>query len=413
MTDAQASQELRPAKWLDRSSPPHLLSLVLIAGLGALCMNIFLPSLPSMARFFAADYTVMQLAVSAYLAATAVLQLMIGPLSDRYGRRPVLLVCLVIFLGATFVCTQTDDVLIFLIFRMVQATVASGFVLSRAIVRDMVSAEKAASMIGYVTMGMAVVPMIGPMIGGILDELFGWQASFIALFAFGLLVLCVAWLDLGETNTHRSASFSAQVRTYPELLRSRRFWGYTLVASAASGAFFAFLGGGPWVATEVLGMSPGQLGTYFAFIAGGYMVGNFISGMISERMGINPMMLMGACIACAGLVLAICLFLAGLGSPLALFGTTGLVGLGNGMLLPSANAGMVSVRPHLAGSASGLGGAMMIGGGAAISAITGLLMGPETGAYPLLLMMLASSALSILGALYVIKVASQVESEQS
>lgn len=391
------------ARWLDRTSAPHIVTLVLIAGLGALNMNIFLPSLPSMAVYFEADYAIVQLAISGYLAATALLQLIIGPLSDRFGRRPVMLASLGIFLLATLACVLTTNIYWFLFFRMVQAAVASGLALSRAIVRDMVAPDKAASMIGYVTMGMALVPMFGPMIGGALDEWQGWQASVLFTGLFGLIVLVIVWLDMGETNSHKSASFGAQFRAYPELVTSRRFWGYALAAAFASGAFFAFLGGGPYVATQFLGMSPGGLGLYFGLVALGYMLGNFLSGQFAERIGINTMMLWGGATASFGLMVGIAAFVLGHVSPVTLFGTVGFVGIGNGLTLPSANAGMVSVRPHLAGSASGLGGAVMIGGGAALSAVTGALLGPQTGPWPLLGMMFVSSVFCLVTTLYVIR----------
>jgi MFS transporter, DHA1 family, multidrug resistance protein len=349
--------------WLNRQTPPHIVTLVVLAGLGALNMNMVLPSLPSLAQHYRADYAVVALAVSAYLAVTAVLQLFLGPLSDRFGRRPVVLGSLGVFLVATVGCIVAPTIAWFLFFRMVQAAVASGIVLSRAIVRDMVPAEDAASMIGYVTMGMALMPMVGPMIGGFLDQAFGWEAVFVLTFAVGLFATWLIWADLGETHRHRSASFAAQFRSYPELARSRRFWGYAITAALASGAFFAFLGGGPWVASEVLGMTPAMLGFYFGFIAVGYMGGNFLSGRFAAQVGLNRMMLWGGVVASLGMVLALVLFAVGLQTPLSFFGSILFVGVGNGLLLPSANAGMVSVRPHLAGSASGLGGALMIGGG--------------------------------------------------
>ncbi len=405
MDSADPSSAAPETVWMRRDTPPHITTLVLIAGLGALNMNIFLPSLPSMAAFFEADYSVVSLAVSAYLAVTGALQLIVGPLSDRFGRRPVMLGSLAIFLAASIGCLLAEDVWTFLAFRMIQATVATGLVLSRAVVRDLVGPAQAASMIGYVTMGMALVPMVGPAIGGKLDEMIGWQASFGVVIGFGVIVAAIVWFDMGETNRNRSASMTAQFKQYPELVTSYRFWGYVLVAAFASGAFFAFLGGGPYVATEVLGISPAQVGYYFALIALGYMFGNFLSGAFSERVGVNGMMLAGSIIAAAGMSAGLGLFLFGVHHPLSLFGAIFFVGLGNGLTLPSANAGMVSIRPKLAGSASGLGGAVMIGGGAALSALTGALLEPGRGAYPLLIMMLLSSVLSIVAALFVIRVA--------
>ena len=148
-------------------------------------MNIFLPSLTSISDWYDADYALAQLAISAYIATTAMLQILIGPLSDRYGRRPVIIGALVIFILASIGCLLATDIYTFLAFRMIQAAIATGLVLSRAIIRDIAEPAKAASMIGYVTMGMSLAPMIGPALGGWLDHLFGWQASFAILLAAG------------------------------------------------------------------------------------------------------------------------------------------------------------------------------------------------------------------------------------
>ncbi|KFB10111.1 multidrug effflux MFS transporter [Nitratireductor basaltis] len=390
---------------IDRTTPPHILTLVIAAATAAVSMNVFLPVLPEMATFFAADYAVVQLAVSLYLGATAILQLFIGPASDRFGRRPVMLFCFSVFVVSTLAAIFAPTIEILLALRICQAFSAAGMVLSRAIVRDMVEANEAASRIGYVTMGMTAAPMVGPLIGGILGEIYGWQAPFYLMLGFGLFALTVVYLDLGETNHTQSASLGGQFRNYPELFKSRRFWGYSATAAFTSGAFFAFLGGGPFVATELLGLSPSQYGMYFALITFGYMIGNYCSGRFSARIGINRMMLAGNLAAICGMVISLLLFAAGFMHALALFGPSFLVGLGNGITLPNANAGVVSVRPHLAGSASGLGGALQIGGGAALSVISGALLSVESGPFPLVLVMLGSAACGILATLYVMRIA--------
>ncbi|WP_339765538.1 multidrug effflux MFS transporter [uncultured Hoeflea sp.] len=397
--------------FLDRTTPPHIATLVVIAGLSALNMNLILPSLPGIATYYQADYALVQLAVSGYLAVTGLLQLIIGPLSDRYGRRPVLIVSLIIFLVATALTPFAPNIETFLAIRMLQAGVVSGMVLSRAIVRDIVGTEQAASMIGYVTMGMTLAPMVGPALGGVMEELFGWQSVFALLFIFGLAVLFLLLTDLGETNRNRSPSMLKQFGAYPELVRSRRFWGYSLTATFASGSFFSFLGGGPFVATRILDMQPSELGLYFMFIALGYMTGNFLSGRFASRIGLNRMMVTGCIISTFGMILTLVLFLAGFWHPLTFFGPIFFLGLGNGVTLPSANAGIVSVRPHLAGSASGLGGAMMIGGGAGLSALAGAILSAETGPYPLIFVMLSSCILSVLATLYVIHVENSLDAD--
>ena len=388
---------------LDRKTPPHIGTLVIITGMAAMVMNMFLPSLPTMAEYFQADYRLMQLSVALFLGAIAVLQIFIGPLSDRFGRRPVLLVGLAVFLLATIGCLTATSAEVFLVFRMGQAAVGVAMVLSRAIARDMFDESRAASMIGYITMGMAVVPMISPAIGGALDEAFGWKANFLVFLVLGLAVFWLVWADVGETNSAKSTSFRQQVSDYPELLLSPRFWGYCLAAAFASGAFFAYLGGAPFVGSVVYGLPPSQLGVFFGAPALGYMAGNFLSGRYSVTFGVNRMVLWGAVASTIGVAISLALSLSGLGSVYTFFGFMIFIGLGNGMILPNATAGMLSVRPHLAGTASGLGGAIMMGGGAALSALAGALLKPGSGPFPLLWIMLIVSVLAIAAILLVIR----------
>ena len=205
---------------------PHLVTLVMAAAIGPLAMNVFLPSLPGMARHFDTDYAVMQLAVSLYLGATALLQLFIGPASDRFGRRPVMLVCFAIFLVGTVAAVYAPTVEALLVCRLLQAFSSAGMVISRAVVRDTVGTAEAASQIGYITMGMSVVPMVGPMIGGFLDELYGWQAGF--------------WLTLGlrRGRTRRGALRSRRDQPQPvgQLRRAVPRLSGTARLAAASGA---------------------------------------------------------------------------------------------------------------------------------------------------------------------------------
>lgn len=391
------------SKFLDRRTPPHISTLILLAGLSALTMNIFLPSLPGMAAWFGVPYALMQLSVALYLALSAVLQILIGPISDRYGRRNVLLWSLVLFLIATVGTLVAPNATAFLVFRMAQAVIAAGMVLSRAVVRDMVPDAEAASMIGYVTMGMSIVPMIGPILGGVLEEAIGWQANFGLLLVLGLFTLWMTWADLGETATIRPVTLGDQMRQYPQLLRSQRFWGYALCAAFSSGSFFAYLGGAPYVGTEVFNLSASGVGALFALTAVGYAAGNFVAGRFSVRIGMNRMVYIGALITMGGLATLAAVTLGGVHSAYVFFGFTTFVGFGNGMTLPNANAGMLSIKPELAGTASGLGGAIMIGGGAALAALAGAMLGPGGSETPLVLLMLASSIGSVASILWVMR----------
>ena len=396
---------LPEAEFLDRRTPPRLVTLVLLTGLSSLAMNLMLPSLPQMATYFHAPYALMQLAVSLYLALSAVLQIVIGPISDRFGRRPVLLGGLALFLLATIGTLLAPNATVFLIFRMAQAVVTVGMVLSRAVVRDMVEGPRAASMIGYVTMGMSLVPMVGPVIGGALQEVFGWHSNFVMLLALGLVVAALTWFDLGETAVTSRRSFAEQVRLYPALLGAPRFWAYCGTATFASGCFYAFLGGAPFVGAKVFGLSPTAIGAAFVLPSVGYMAGNFLAGRYSVRVGMNRMVLLGTMITTLGMAVLAVLTWAGHSGAYLFFGAMITLGLGNGTALPNANAGMLSIRPELAGTASGLGGAIVIGGGAALSALAITLLPPGSGELPLILLMLASSAVSTLAILPLLGVA--------
>ncbi|MDF2234618.1 multidrug effflux MFS transporter [Albimonas sp. CAU 1670] len=383
------------------TTPPRLLTLILLTAGTAVTLNLFVPSLAHIAEHFGVSYAAAGWLVSGYLGVTAVLQLIIGPLSDRFGRRPVLLTCLGAFLAASLGCLLAQDFGTLLAFRLLQGAMIAGSALAPAIVRDMLPPAEAASRIGYIGTAMALGPILGPSIGGLLDAGFGWRAAFAlyALIALGLI--CVVWRDLGETNARRTADFGRQFREYPELLRSRRFWGCALCMACSVGAFFAFIAGAPLIAREALGISPAALGIALGSITTGFAAGAFLSGRYAARVGLTGMMLAGRVAACAGLAGGLLLALSGHVSVASVFGATLFVGFGNGLTMPSANAGAVSVRPRLAGSAAGLAGALNVGGGAAITAGVTAAISFDPRASVLLGLMLALSFLGLLAAAWV------------
>lgn len=389
-------------RFLDRTTPPHIVTLVLLSGIAAMNMSAFLPSLPRMTEHFQTSFGVMQISVSGYLALTAIVQLMVGPLSDRYGRRNVVIAAMSIFTVASMACATADSIEVFMFFRLMQGAVATGIVLSRAVVRDMVPQDQAASMIGYVTMGMALVPMFAPMIGGALDQAFGWRSVFWALTATGAVITLLSWADQGETVSGDGVSFSQQLKDYPELLSSQRFWGYVLTTAFASGAFFAFLGGGPFVASTVFGLSPFWVGVCFGIPAIGYATGNYLTGRYAVRFGVNRLVFMGSLIGAVGLSFAVVLTLIVGENVFLFFSFCTIIGLGNGLVIPNASAGMLSVRPHLAGTASGLGSATMIAGGAALSVLGGASLSWGSGGLPLLIIMASTMCFSLMSISFVL-----------
>ena len=405
-------QPFAKARFLDRRTPPHIGTLILLSGTGAVAMNMFLPSLPAMAVHFETDAGVMQLSVTLYLAMNAVFQIFLGPLSDRFGRRKVTLVSMAIFTLAAWASIYAETIEMFLVYRAIQAASVAGLVLGRAAIRDQYGMDDAASMIGYVTMGMAVVPMVGPAIGGLLEESFGWVSNFWVFAGLGVAMTLLVYFDMGETNRNMTPDMTTQFQSYPELFRARRFWAYCLAAATSAGAYFAYLGGAPFVGAEVYGLDPAALGFYFGAPAVGYLIGNGISGRFARKMGVNVMIMAGASVTASGMTICLILLLSIQDpGPLVFFGGVSAIGLGNGMLLPSATSGMMSVRPHLAGSASGIGGAFITAGGALFAALAGAVSTPEGGALPLVIIMLSTSVMPLFCMAYVMNRERQVSTE--
>jgi MFS transporter, DHA1 family, multidrug resistance protein len=378
---------------------PRLSTLILLSALGILPINIFLPSLTNMAAEFRVDYGIVGLALAAYAAVSACLQIIMGPLSDRFGRRPVILWGLAIFVIATVGCVVAPDVWTFLACRMIQAVIAPTYAVALAVIRDTTSTEQAASKIGYVATAWAVAPMLGPSFGGLLDEAFGWRASFWFLVIFGIAVFVLCWIDLRETNRSPSNTIAEQFRAYPELLGSRRFWAYASCMAFSVGTFYAFLAGAPLAASSAFNLSPPTLGLYMGSITGGFMFGSFLSGRFASRLQLTTTLIAGRVIACVGLLLGLILYFAGVEHVMALFGPCMFVGVSNGLTMPSANAGAISVRRKLTGSAAGLASAISVTGGATMSSIAGAVLTPENAHYALLLVMLGSATIALAAAL--------------
>ena len=390
------------ARYLDRTTQPHIATLIMLASISAISMNMFLPSLPEMATHFGTSTATMGLAVGVYLGSSAVVQVIAGPVSDYFGRRPVILGSLLLFTIVTFAINFAPNLTVFFILRAAQAIAATTMILSRAIVRDTTSTEQSGSRIAYVTMGMSIAPMISPAVGGYVQLHFGWQGNFWILGAIGAICLVIDYFDQGETAPKSGGNLLGQFKQYPQLLKSQRFWGYCLASAFGSGAFFAYIGGAPFVGSVVYGLAPDTLGIYFGAPALGYFVGNFLSGRYSVKVGSDRMVVLGLIVSMIGLSIPAALSCAGQASALTFFGFMFFVGLGNGMTIPNATAGMLSIFPRLAGTASGLGSAIMIGGGAALSAVAGIILNTATTDFPLIILMLASVILGLVCITYVL-----------
>jgi len=379
-------------------TPPRLLTLILLTGLSVLSLNMFLPSLSQIAIGLEAPYTTVSLAISGYLAVSSVLQLIMGPLSDLIGRRPVILAGLAVFILASIGCALATDIRVFLGFRVLQGAVISGMVLSRAIIRDMAPPQEAARLMGQVGVAMALAPLLGPVLGGGLDEIFGWRANFVAFALMGIAMLAISWRDLGETNLTPSATFTAQFKTYPELFKSALFWAYTACLVFSVGGFYAFLGGAPQVGESEFGLTPALLGVGMGSISAGFMLGNYLTGRYVGRVSMLSLIILGRWVATLGPLAAMGLIWLGYMHPVVMFGGAIFVGLGNGLTLPGANAGVMSVHPRLAGSASGLSGALTVAGGAVLTSGVAVLVVGSLGIYALMGAMVLTSVAGLVAA---------------
>ncbi len=380
---------------------PPVLALVAVSALSPFAINAIVPSMPAIEHVFDTNYARVQLILSMFLAAVAVSQIVIGPLSDRFGRRPVLLVGFAIFICACAASPFAPSIEALIAMRVVQgASGCVGIVLGRAIVRDLFERRQAASMLGYVTMGLAVAPMVAPSIGGQLQVLFDWTAIFWFMALLGIVCLVVTWALVPETNLHPTPrlSFGSMFRDFGVLLRDADFLLFSACSSLSTGVFFAFLGGAPYVSERMLHLSPGVYGLWFAVAPLGYATGNFISGRFTERFGVARMILGGSVIGFIAAALPGLFFMSGLASAATLFMPMMLIGVANGLALPSAISGAISVRPEIAGAAAGLSGSAQIGTGAVLSAITGAALAGGSATPMFALMAIAALLAAVVGA---------------
>ena len=370
--------------FLDGRSPPHISTLAILAGVSAMNMSIFLPSLPSMAKEFDVDYGTMQIFISGYFLSLAFFQLIIGPVSDRIGRKPTMIAAFVLFTLSTLICEITTNFYVFLFFRMLQAGVAAGFVLGRAIIRDIVPMEHAASMIGYVTMAMTIMPMLAPAVGGVLEEQLNWRYSLRLMYFMGVISLLLIWFDQKETLNKNEISEANFLEDYKELFLNKDFWFYVIVMGFSVGSYFSFLTGAPVISAEYFQLAPSVQGYLFAILGLGFFLGNFLTGRFAMKIGPNSLMLWGCFIAIIGPLLQVLIYLNFSFGPLSFFAPMFLVGLGQGLIVPNAAAGIVSVNPKLAGSASGLGATIQVMIGGILAFITGYIIADYVSPLPLI-----------------------------
>ncbi|MGA7486974.1 MAG: multidrug effflux MFS transporter [Xanthobacteraceae bacterium] len=375
-------------------TPWRLLALLIaMTGVSSLSLNILVPAIPGLVTKFAADPAQVQLTISLYLMGLAGAQLVFGPLSDRFGRRPVVLAGLALATVASTAAIFAASIASLILARVAQSLGAStGQTIGRAIIRDLYDREHAASMIGLVTSVVVLMPMAAPLVGGILDTLFGWEAIFV--FAAGLSFTVFAWAVLALPETRKSSPgpgglgrFRADVAA---LTASPRFFGYALCAGLGSAPFFSFLGGAPHVVVSMLGRTSAEYGLWFFVPSLGFMAGNFAVSRLTGRFGIDALIWWGIASTVVGCLISVFAYSALPGWEMAtIFLPQIVVGFGNGLLLPTAIAAAVSIRPQVAGTASGLTGFIQMAIGACAAQLGGHVIAHASGAMPMLLLMLA------------------------
>ncbi|MCR9124372.1 MAG: Bcr/CflA family efflux MFS transporter [Phyllobacteriaceae bacterium] len=379
-------------------TPPAPTTLFMLAALPPLTLNMIAPSLTNIATDLQVGYGVISLALGGYLAVTALVELAIGPVADRIGRRPVLLAALAIFTIGSIGCALAQNVTMLLGFRMLQAGAVAGFVLSLAIVRDIEDGPDVAKRLGRISMVMALAPMLGPVLGSLLDAAIGWRAVFGLYAVVGAGLLLRVWVDLSETLPGTSGEDDPSESKTARLLGEPIFWSYALCTAFSTGAFYIFIAGAPLIAVAAFGMTTAQLGVFVGSITAGFLVGSFLTARLVHHIASDVIMLAGRILACAAMLAGLTFLGAGIATPLTFFGCTIFVGLGNGLTMPNANAGAMSVRPRLAGSATGITGALTLAGGAALTSLTGFVLTREAAPAALLVLMLLASFAGLVAA---------------
>jgi DHA1 family bicyclomycin/chloramphenicol resistance-like MFS transporter len=359
--------------------------LAALSAIGPLTTDMYLPSLPDIARQLDASTAQVQFTISAYLIGFAVGQIFYGPVSDRHGRKPVLIAAIALFCVASLACALARSIEALIVARAFQALGGSGgIVLTRAIVRDIYSGARAGRELSLIGSVMALAPVLAPIAGGVLQTGFGWRAVFLTLVAAGLAGAGVIWLLLPETLNIRAAepvSMPSMLRSYRVVTRHPAYLAYLGITSASYAGLFAWISGAAFVLQNLYGLTPFDFGVAFAIGSLGYMTGSALAARIVVRFGLDGVLGLGGC-ACAagglGMVMAVAF---GMTSWLSLVLPVAVYLAGLGMVLPQGIAGAMTPFPERAGAASSLFGFVQQSAAALCGAAVGWFLGQS--AWPL------------------------------
>jgi DHA1 family bicyclomycin/chloramphenicol resistance-like MFS transporter len=370
--------------------------LASLTGIGPLSVDMYLASLPDIGQRLSASAAEVQLSLSFYLVGFAVGQVIYGPISDRYGRRPILLAALAVFILASAVCAAAPSIGVLNGARFCQALGGAGtVVLARAVARDLYEGAAVAQELSRMAAVMALAPLVAPLIGGVLQTYFGWRANFVVLAAFGAAAAALVWLLLPETLRRQgeAGSIAANLRAFPVFLTNRIFLSHAAILICAFGGLFAWISGAAFVMQDLYGLTAMQFGMAFAVGSAGYLVGTWIAMRKVAQLGLDRTIGWGALLLAGGGTASLLVPVLGLHGAAAalLVATIALFLTGLGLTLPQAQAGALMPFPERAGTASSLVGALQQTAGALVGAIVGHLLGQS--AWPLV------SAVAIMGCL--------------
>lgn len=329
-------------------------ALVAITFTGPLSVHMFLPALGAVKADLGISTGMTQLTMSLEMLAMAGATLLYGGLSDRLGRRPVLLAGIACFATGAAVSAVAPDIWTLLAGRVLQGLGAGcGVVLARAIARDVYGLERLPQIIAWLTAAYVMGPMVAPALGGFLTDAAGWRSVLVTAAVLGVSILVLVSVLVPETHAERSTSQPPMLRAYGQLLRRRRFIGFILVPGFISGAFYTHATSASFLATEVLHRSASEYGIWFLPFPLGFIAGNLITGYIGSRGSINVMTITGCLVAVATGMLMVGWFLLGPMTMPAIFIPGAVIGIAQGLAMPYAQTGATQINPELAGSASG------------------------------------------------------------
>ncbi|MBX3489877.1 multidrug effflux MFS transporter [Parvibaculum sp.] len=360
-----------------RLSPGTALFTVFLGALtavGPLSTDMYLPSLPAIALAFAADTGATQLTLSAHLVGFAGSQLFYGPMSDRYGRRPVLLAGLILYIAGCFASLFVGSIEELIAARFFQAIGGgASVVLARAVVRDLYEGPAAGQMLARMAAIMGIVPALAPMLGGVIEAAYGWKMNFVVMGAFGAVLVLIVLTSLDETMPparRQSAAPRAIFSHYRRLIADRRYLRYLAIASTCFAGLFAFISGSSFVLQGLYGLSPVVYGFCFGLMAAGYIAGSLTGGRLVRRLGIDDTLKIGGASACVAGFAMLAGTLATI-SPLAIVIPVMLYGFAVGLTMPQAMAGALTPFPEIAGTASALLGFLQAGAAAGVGIYVG------------------------------------------